>query len=68
TCPACPEMHIQFAPAQGRIGSQHVEQAARDCPRISPAEITDYGAAQAQNRRGQATGNDDDVPGRSATG
>jgi hypothetical protein len=30
-------------------------------PGPSPAEIADYAAAQAQNRRGQATGNDDDV-------
>jgi hypothetical protein len=30
-------------------------------PGPSPAEIADYAAAQAQNRRGQATGNADDV-------
>jgi hypothetical protein len=30
-------------------------------PGPSPAEIADYAAAQAQNRRGQATGNDDDI-------
>ena len=30
-------------------------------PGPSPAEIADYAAAQAQNRRGQATGNKDDV-------
>jgi hypothetical protein len=30
-------------------------------PGPSPAEIADYAAAQAQNRRGQATGNADDI-------
>jgi hypothetical protein len=30
-------------------------------PGPSPAEIADYAAAQARNRRGQATGNEDDV-------
>ncbi len=30
-------------------------------PGPSPAEIADYAATQAQNRRGQATGNDDDI-------
>lgn len=30
-------------------------------PGPSPAEIADYAAAQAQNRRGQVTGNNDDV-------